>query len=739
MSDQIRRPSLLRVSVLFGVLIAAMGGIWWLINWSLTGALSTVSVVEGNAASQDIMSPYAVTYQSAVLTSERQQAAAKEVDPVYTRPDSNIARQQLNQLNEALDFIESVRLDQFSSQEQKYTDLGALEGIYISQETANYILGLSDVRWQTARQETVVILEQVMRNTIRVVDLEDARQQLPSLVSLSLSEDQVNLVVELASAFVAPNSFFSEEETEAAKQDAINNVSPVTRSIAAGETIIRRGEIVEAEDIEALQEVGLLTTFSGWQNQAGSLAVVVLSATLIILYFLSYPALLRHTKKLTLFIVLFLIFLGTARYFNPGHLVLPYVFPMAAYSLIVAALVDRRTAMFTSIPLAILSAYGMPFALDLTLYYSLGGLMGLLILRRPQRLSAYVSVAGIIAVSGAAILVAFRIIEPSTDVTGLATLVGASVFNGVASAGLTVLLEYTLAPLLDLTTTLQLVELSRPDHPLLQRLLREIPGTYQHTLQVANLVEQAAERIQANSMLARVGALYHDIGKMKDPQFFIENQGPHQINTHDDMNPEESAAIIIDHVIHGIELAKKYRIPRRIRSFIPEHHGTLITRYQYGKALELAGGDETKVDKSKFRYPGPKPQSVETALLMLADGCEAYVRSQNPETDEELRGLIKGMVDRRVETGQLNQTDITLKDLVVIIDSFTATLKGTYHARVEYPDDDEEEERDEQKEQDTSKTPVGSTDETLVMRQDQEPSKPSVGSTDETLIEKRDL
>jgi putative nucleotidyltransferase with HDIG domain len=306
-------------------------------------------------------------------------------------------------------------------------------------------------------------------------------------------------------------------------------------------------------------------------------------------------------------------------------------------------------------------------------------------------LSAYVSVAGIIAVTGAVIVVAYRIIDPATDVTGLATLVGASVFNGIASAGLTVLLEYTLAPLLDLTTTLQLVELSRPDHPLLQRLLREVPGTYQHTLQVANLAEQAAERIQANSMLARVGALYHDIGKLKNPHFFIENQGPNQVNTHDDMNPEESAAIIIDHVHHGLELTKKHRVPRRIRSFVPEHHGTLLTRYQYGKALEAAGGDESKISKKDFRYPGPRPQSVETAIVMLADGSEAYVRSQNPETDEELRELIKEMVDRRVKAGQLDDTELTLKDLKVIIDSFTATLKGTYHARVDYPEDGEEE------------------------------------------------
>jgi putative nucleotidyltransferase with HDIG domain len=606
---------------------------------------------------------------------------------VYTRPDSAIARQQLNRLQEALDFIESVRNDQFSSLEQKYTDLAALEGIYISQETADQILSLSDTRWETVRQESVVTLEQVMRTSIRELDLDDIRQQLPSLVSLSLSEDQVQLVVELASAFVAPNSFFSEEDTQAAVDEAIAGIEPVTRSIVAGETIVRRGEIVREEDIEALQQAGLLTTFAGWQNQAGTLAVVVLSAVLIILYFLSYPGLLKNTKKVILLVVLFLVFLGLARYITPGHVVIPYLFPMAAYSLLVAALIDRRTALFTTIPLALLAAYGMPYALDLTLYYSLGGILGLLMLRRPGRLSAYVSVAGIIGVSGSVILVAYRIIDPATDVTGLATLIGASIFNGVASAGLTVLLEYALAPLLDLTTTLQLVELSRPDHPLLQRLLREIPGTYQHTLQVANLVEQAAERIQANSMLARVGALYHDIGKMKNPQFFIENQGSNQINTHDDMDPYESAEIIIDHINYGLELAKKYRIPSRIRDFIPEHHGTLLTRYQYGKALENAEGDESQVDTSKFRYPGPRPQSVETALLMLADGCEAFVRSQSPESDEELRGLIKSMVDRRVEAGQLNNTDLTLKDIKVVIDSFTATLKGTYHARVDYPEE----------------------------------------------------
>lgn len=681
-------PSIIR-KIFWGVLLLMItAGVWLMIDWSLTGALSTVSVEAGEVASQDIMSPSAISYTSEVLTEQKQQEAVQEVDPVYTRPDPRIARQQLNKLKATLTFIDAVRSDQFSTREQKINDLAAVEGIYLSRGTAETLLDLSDTRWQTVKQEAVVVLEQVMRNQITDRGLDEARQSLPSLVSLSLAEEQVKLVVELASAFVAPNSEFSESRTEEVKQQVREGVSPVTRSIAPGETIVRRGEIVQEEDVEALRQVGLLTPFSGWQNKAGTLAVVFLTAVYMVLYFRADPALLNDNKRFLLLVIFFLLFFGTARIVNPGHLVIPYLLPMAAYPLIVAALIDRRTALFTTIPLAILASYGLPHAFDLTLYYSLPGVMGLLILQRPQRLSIYVPVSGMIASSGAVILVAYRVIDPATDIMGLATLLAASLFFGVASSGLTVLLEYFLAPLLDLTTTLQLIELSRPDHPLLQRFLREVPGTYQHTLQVANLAEQAAERIEANSFLARVGALYHDVGKMKVSSFFVENQASGQLDTHEDMDPEESAAIIVQHVTHGLELARKYRLPKRIRDFIPEHHGTLVARYQYSQAVEQAGDDEDAVDISKFTYPGPRPQSVETGLVMLADGCEAYVRSQNPENDEELRSLVAEMVKKRVQSGQLDETGFTLGDIPEVIDSFTATLKGTYHARVDYPEEE---------------------------------------------------
>jgi hypothetical protein len=268
----------------------------------------------------------------------------------------------------------------------------------------------------------------------------------------------------------------------------------------------------------------------------------------------------------------------------------------------------------------------------------------------------------------------------------LATLVGAALFNGLASAGLALLLQYLLAQFLSLPTALQLLEISRSDFPLLQVFLRKAPGTYQHSLHVANLAEQAAEKIGADALLTRVGATFHDIGKtVADPSFFIENQVSGSINTHGNLTPEMAAAAIIRHVRDGVSLAHKYRLPRRIDDFILEHHGTMLTRYQYSQALERVGGDAAKVDIEKFRYPGPRPRSRETALLMLADAAEARSRAENLEDNDKLREIVRSVIERCEREGQLDNTQLTLHDLNLITESFVTTLRGTYHPRIQYP------------------------------------------------------
>jgi hypothetical protein len=290
-----------------------------------------------------------------------------------------------------------------------------------------------------------------------------------------------------------------------------------------------------------------------------------------------------------------------------------------------------------------------------------------------------------VGATGSIIILVFRLPLPTTDWVGLATLTAASFFNGLASASITILLNSVLAHLLGTITPMQLVDLTRPDHPLLRLLLREAPGTYQHSLQVANLAEQAAERIGADALLTRVGSLYHDIGKTANPVFFIENQPPGFINPHEGLGPEQSAEIIIRHVTEGLELGRKYRLPQRVLDFVLEHHGTGLARYQYYNAVQAAGGDESLVDKAMFRYPGPRPQSRETAILMLADGSEARVRAERPEDDEKLREVIKSAVKDRIASGQLDDTKLTLNDLSLIVESFTATLRGVYHPRLTYP------------------------------------------------------
>jgi putative nucleotidyltransferase with HDIG domain len=231
------------------------------------------------------------------------------------------------------------------------------------------------------------------------------------------------------------------------------------------------------------------------------------------------------------------------------------------------------------------------------------------------------------------------------------------------------------------------MDLSRPDHPLLQELLLNAPGTYQHSLQVANLAEQAAKEINADALLTRVGALYHDIGKSQNPNFFIENQLPSQIDTHENLDPIITSATIIKHVEDGYKLGRKYHLPPQILAFIKEHHGTSITRYQYEQALEKSTSPE-KVIKEKFRYPGQKPSTKETALLMLADGCEARVKAESPKNPEEIEKIVSENVKTALNQGQLDSSNLTLNDLQIITKSFVRTFQNTYHHRVIYPKQD---------------------------------------------------
>ncbi len=641
----------------------------------------------GQVAPRDILAPYSLRYQSELLTRQQQEANARSVSPIYSPPDSSIARRQVNRLLDTIAYIDSVRADTYATPEEKLQDLQAMQYAPLGEDTLRQILELNEADWQTIQQEAVRVLSQVMQTSIRENDIQRVRSNIPALVSLTLSEAQADLVAKLVAPFAAPNSLYSERLTEAAREEARQNTPPVERKFIAGETIVPRGRVLTPLDIEALQHFGMTEPPKRTTQPWGGTALTALALALSIGYLVKEQrtALQQNGRHLLTISFLYIVFLSAARWVAVSSSIWAYILPLSAFGMSVAALYNLNLAIFSTLPVVFLATYGVDNALLLLTYYLFSTLGGILVLHPARRLSAFVRAGISSGVSGMAALLAVSLAASTPDLNQIPPLLIASIFQGILGAALTLILQFILAPFLGQTTEIQLMELARPDHPLLQHLLRQAPGTYQHSLQVANLAEQAAEQIGADAFLTRVGALYHDIGKAENPAYFIENQVPGSANPHETLPPEQSAAIIIRHVADGLRLAQEHHLPKRILDFIAEHHGTSLTHYQYAKALQAAGGDAGAVDTSRFRYPGPRPQSKETAILMLADGSEAYTRARPPHDAETLRAQIQTIIDRRREEGQLDDADLSFRDLTRITDSFVATLRGVYHPRIAYP------------------------------------------------------
>ena len=644
----------------------------------------------GEVSPIDFQAPQFIEYASEVRTEEARRAAENAVAAVYASPNPSIARNQIERLRTSLQYITLVREDENSTPEQKTADIASLSDVTLKKETIEKILALPSARWDTIQQEALSVLEQVMRRSIRDQDVESVRPSIPSLISLALNEEQAAVVSEMVTAFVIPNSVYSIELTEAAKKSAREAVSPIMEEYKPGEIIVLRGQVITPAQLETLQRFGLIKEASPWQNYVGAGVLVLTIAALINLYFSRRRLLfLLEGRSLVVIALIFIVFFVSARMAIENRTVLPYAFPLPAVGLLIATLFGLEAGVVFSMAIALLASYGMPNALDLTPYYLVSSLIGVLVLGSARRVWTFFRAGMGIAGAGITMLLAYRVPFASTDGIALLQLAGAAIFSGLASASIALLLQYFLAQSLSLTTALQLIEISRPDFPLLQFFLRNAPGTYQHSLQVANLAEQAAELIGADALLTRVGALFHDVGKATNPLYFIENQVPGTVNKHDELDPVESARIIISHIHDGVALARKHRLPRRIDDFIREHHGTMIARYQYNKALEAAGGDASKVDIEQFRYPGPSPRSRETALLMLADGSEARSRAESPRDDDAIRKIILSTIDQAQKQGQLDNTQLTFRDLNIVTDAFVNILRGTFHPRIMYPKTDE--------------------------------------------------
>jgi putative nucleotidyltransferase with HDIG domain len=644
----------------------------------------------GDVAFQDINAPRTFSYESAILTEEARNAAEKSVQPIYLAADASIARKQVEKLRVVLNYMGAVRSDTYSSLGQKISDLQEISDLKISSETAEAILNLEEDRWASVQEESLYLLEEMMRNSIREDQVATMQRNVSAQISFDFNETESGIINDIVSQMIVANSLYSNDATSQAIQTARDNVKPVTQSYVAGETIVSSGEVIDALTFEALQELG----YTEPKNKVLDFLSAGLLTAVLIAFNTLYIRRIRQTigrklQDIPAIALTFLIFLFAAKLIIPNHTILPYMFPLAAFGLTIASLYDYETGLIFSISLSVLAAYNESSTIDLAIYYFIPTAIAIFILGRGRRITIFFMAGLAIGFSGSAMVIAYRLLNSYLDFSGISSLIGAAFINGFGSISLTLIFQYILSQITGKVTALQLMDLARPDHPLLQELLINAPGTYQHSLQVSNLAEQAAKVINADALLTRVGSLYHDVGKIKNPQFFIENQPSAKIDTHDNLNPSKVSSTIVRHVTDGLKLAQEYHLPPQIQAFIREHHATSLTRYQYNQAVNDSKNSE-KVNPELYRYPGPNPNSKETALLMLADGCEARVRAETPETVDEIRKIVDSAIEHYLSKGYLSHTELTLNDLRLVAQSFTKTLANSYHQRVKYPDNPEE-------------------------------------------------
>lgn len=677
-----RLQELAKGSLLWFFVIVLTLGMTLILTVNYSGS-NDVDVTVGQPALSNVSAPRTIEYPSDFLTEQAREDAANAVETEYTPFNLSIRRKQLREARAIFAFIEVVRADLYATEDEKRQILGAIEGLTLEADVADAIFALDSGHFEQAETEVVNTIDELMRREIRPDELVGVRRSARQSPNPDLTPTQEIVVTNLAWQFIVENVFPNEEATTEKRETAIAAIEPQIRTIVEGQPILVTGQTVTEEHIEVLTELGLLRPERNWQDMASLFMASLLSAVLLTLYWQQFHLDLQAKPRyLGVLLSLFFFFTFVAKLMVGGEGFLLYWYPIAAMAMLVAVIFDIRLSLMSTIVMATVVGFITPNSLELVVYLAAGGIMSILMLQDTERITGYFRAGLAGAIGHIFVLLIFRLPQ-DVDVILLLQQVLFALGNGILSAALTLVGFYILGSVFGVITILQLQDLSRLDHPLLQQLLRRAPGTYHHSLIVANLAEQAAERIGANSTLVRVGAFYHDIGKMNRPPFFTENQ--EGINPHDSLDPHTSARIIASHVSDGVDLARRYRLPDRIRHFIAEHHGDRLIKGFYHKAVEQAGGDAERVDRAQFRHVGPRPRSRESGIVMLADAIEATSSALRPNTEKAIEKLVNSIIDDDLTEGQLNDSGLTLGDIRAIRASFIETLHGRFHVRVKYP------------------------------------------------------
>ena len=498
----------------------------------------------------------------------------------------------------------------------------------------------------------------------------------------NFSKDIREIGMSIANVEVIPNTIYDKERTDVLIEEARKGVKPVM--IKKDQIIVKEGEPITFEQKALLESLGLLDNTSNfaWPLYLSLAGLVCLVILLQWFYLYKYhPKIFNDTKKIIMINVLSIIAILLARVLGIISL---FVIPLACVPMLMAILINDEVSIALNILNCILISVAVKFNLEITILAVINSITGVMLLRKMQQRndilysSIYIAMINLMVYLSTGFLLSNSIVDIFKK-AGMVYL--ASLISGVLTIGFLPFFE----SFFDIVTTVKLLELSNPNHPLLKRLLLEAPGSYHHSVLVANLSEVAAEAVGANPVLARAAAYYHDIGKIKRPYFFKENQLGND-NPHDRITPNLSTLIIISHVKDGLELAKEFKIPKVIQDIIRQHHGTTLVNYFY-ITMKNSSDNPDEIKEEDFRYQGPSPESKEAAIIMLSDIVEAAVRSIPNPTKGKVEEMVNKLIKSRLNDGQLNNCDLTLKDLEKIRKAFLKALSGIYHERIEYPMD----------------------------------------------------
>ena len=640
-----------------------------------------VDLQAGDLAPRTITAPYGVIDFAA--TARARQQAMNAISQVYvTKP--HVLSQQKRAANRDFTYLESLSQDTAAPLDERESALTGMIPISLPRSVWGTVLNYTPLGLMQLQQDTLVTLSSVIGNGVRntAVGLQEARAFAARLVQQETpSPTQRLFLTALTQSLLAPNTFANHQATSVRRLEAASHVPLI--KILKGEGVVHQGQVVTQADISMLRQMGLLN--EGWDLGPilGSMIFVAAIVALVggYFWFLRRP-LLDSWRVAVMTGLILVVSVGAADALSgvPG---LDYlVVPTAA--IMVTALVDAGLGLVMAGALALSISVLTGADISVALVSFFGGLAGVFGTSRLSQRYDILRAGLLVALANLLVLLGLDVMEGASLLQMqvwqyLIWAIVDGVFASVLAMGSIPLLE----GLFGVITAMKLIELANPNQPLLRKLLVEAPGTYHHSIMVGNLAEAATEAVGGNSLLARVGAYYHDIGKSKRPYFFVDNQFGGE-NPHDRLAPPLSAAIIASHVREGIDLAREHRVPEPVVNFIREHHGTTLIRFFYQKALDL--GEDGEVAERDFRYEGPRPQSKETAIVMLADASEATARTLKNPNAQAIEKVVRRLIKERLEDGQLDESNLTFKELDIIARTFTRVLTGVFHQRIEYPD-----------------------------------------------------